>query len=67
MNEGDNEITGLHVSNGDPGVTGLLGASIPRPFNAGWRVFYTQQRGDNVTYEILPANDDCRRGDDDSE
>jgi hypothetical protein len=65
QNEGDNELTGIHVSNGDPGVSGLLGASIPRLFNDGWRAFYTQQHGDNVTYEILPANDDCRRGDDD--
>ena len=65
QNEGDNEITGIHVSNGDPGGSGLLGASIPRPFTDAWRVFYTQQHGDNVIYEILPANDDRRRGDDD--
>lgn len=54
QNEGDNEITGFHVSNGDPSARGLLGASIPRPFQDGWRVFYTQQHGDNVTWEILP-------------
>ena len=29
QNEGDNEITGFHVSNGDPSVRGLLGASDP--------------------------------------
>jgi hypothetical protein len=54
-NEGDNEITGIHVSNGDPGPDGILGAEIPEPFNPGgdWRAFYTQQHGDNVTYELL--------------
>jgi hypothetical protein len=63
QNEGDNEITGIHVSDGDPGPDGLLGARIPRPFRDGWRVFWTQQHGDNVTWEILPAND--RLADDD--
>ena len=29
-NDGDNEITGLHVSDGDPGAGGLLGARNPR-------------------------------------
>ena len=53
-NEGDNEITGFHVSDGDPGVLGLLGARWPIPFQFGWRVFYTQQHGDNYTFEILP-------------
>ena len=55
QNAGDNEITGLLVSNGDPGPEGLLGATRPRPFRDGWRVFYTQQHGDNVTWELLPA------------
>jgi hypothetical protein len=56
QNDGDNEITGIHISNGDPGVDGLLGAQFPRPFRDGWRVFYTQQHGENVTWEILPSN-----------
>jgi hypothetical protein len=60
-NEGDNELTGLHVSNGDPSRNGILGAQIPRPFSAGWRAFYTQQHGDNTTWELLPAHN---RGDD---
>ena len=55
QNDGDNEITGIHVSNGDPGPGGLLGAALPHPFHAGWRVFYTQQHGDNTTYELLPS------------
>jgi hypothetical protein len=54
QNEGDNEITGLHVSNGDPSRFGILGAQIPRPFSFGWRAFYTQQHGDNDTWELLP-------------
>ena len=58
QNDGDNELTGMHVSDGDPGTDGLLGAKIPRPFKDGWRVFYTQQHGDNVTYEIIRARGD---------
>jgi hypothetical protein len=57
QNDGDNEITGIHVSDGDPTVNGILGAKKPRPFKGGWRVFYTQQHGDNVTYEIVPSGE----------
>jgi hypothetical protein len=53
QNDGDNEITGWHQSDGDPGVGGLLGAKIPTPFRDGWRLFFTQQHGDNNTFEIL--------------
>jgi uncharacterized protein DUF839 len=56
QNEGDNEITGFHVSDGDPTVNGVLGAKIPFPFVLGWRVFYTQQHGDNYTWEIVPSH-----------
>ncbi len=52
QNDGDNEITGIHVSNGDPTASGILGASWPTPLAHGWRIFWTQQHGDNVTYEI---------------
>jgi hypothetical protein len=55
QNEGDNEITGWHLSDGDPEVGGLLGAKDPVPFKAGWRLFYTGQHGNNFTYEILPS------------
>jgi hypothetical protein len=59
QNEGDNEITGWHQSDGDPGVNGLLGAKIPKPFRDGWRLFWTQQHGDNNTFEIFTtAKDD---------
>jgi hypothetical protein len=40
-------------SDGDPSVGGILGAKNPTPFEDGWRVFYTQQHGDNVTWEII--------------
>ncbi len=55
VNEGDNEITGVHVSDGDTSTTGILGAKVPKPFRFGWRWFYTQQHGDNPTWEVLPA------------
>lgn len=52
-NDGDNEITGVHVSDGDPGTGGLLGAKVPRPTTSpAWRTFWTQQHGDNTTWEI---------------
>jgi hypothetical protein len=53
-NEGDNEITGIHMSNGDASVGGILGAQLPKPFHDGWRLFWTQQHGDNSTWEIVP-------------
>jgi hypothetical protein len=66
-NDGDNEITGVHVSDGDPSVQGILGARQPTPFSDGWRWFYTQQHGANPTFEVIPAGslqpvtDDQRR------
>lgn len=54
QNDGDNEITGIHISDGNPTVAGQIGVAAPRPFQKnGWRVFYTQQHGANTTYEIL--------------
>jgi len=60
QNEGDNEITGFHVSDGDPTAQGLLGAKVPHALQDGWRVFFTAQHGDNVTWEIVrkPRSDD---------
>jgi hypothetical protein len=52
-NDGDNEITGIHVSDGDPTKDGILGAKNPDAFHGDWRVFYTQQHGDNPTYELI--------------
>jgi hypothetical protein len=53
VNDQDNEITGIHVSDGDTGKNGILGAGIPNPWNGNWRVFYTQQHGDNYTWEVI--------------
>jgi hypothetical protein len=54
-NDGDNELTGIHVSDGSTGFDGILGAK--NPFNAGgfspWRIFVTGQHGANITYEIV--------------
>jgi hypothetical protein len=52
-NDGDNEISGVLVSDGDPGVDGILGADSPELGGRKWRWFYTQQHGDNVTWEVL--------------
>lgn len=52
-NDGDNEITGIHVSDGDVGVGGLLGAKVPDVYSPAWRTFWTQQHGDNVTWEVF--------------
>jgi hypothetical protein len=57
-NDGDNEITGIHVSNGDPDVDGILGAKVPDLANRSWRWFYTQQHGDNRTYEVIVKRHD---------
>jgi hypothetical protein len=54
-NDGDNEITGVYVSDGDPSVGGILGAHVPNLNDPQWRWFYTQQHGDNPTYEVIPA------------
>jgi hypothetical protein len=54
-NDGDNEITGIHVSDGDPGARGILGGKDPNFGRDGWRMFWTQQHGDNFTWEVVPA------------
>jgi hypothetical protein len=50
QNDGDNEVTGVHVSSGSPFVAGMQGRagafSDPR-----W--FFTQQHGKNIIWEIL--------------
>jgi hypothetical protein len=55
-NEGDNEITGAVVSDGDTDANGILGAKLPDLSNGKWRWFYTQQHGDNRTYEVIVKN-----------
>jgi uncharacterized protein DUF839 len=58
QNEGDNEVTGIHVSDGNPTIAGLLGVNVPHAFAPGspWRVFVTAQHGDNVTYELTRSS-----------
>ncbi|MCU1380981.1 MAG: hypothetical protein JWN29_3964 [Acidimicrobiales bacterium] len=63
-NDGDNEITGIHASDGDPTVKGVLGTKAPSLFKNGWRLFYTRQHGDNVTFEILPQSANTSNGND---
>lgn len=47
----DNEPTGLHFSNGDSSVEGLVGAN---PVDAARsRLFFTEQHGNNIVWEIL--------------
>jgi secreted PhoX family phosphatase len=65
QNDGDNEITGIHVSDGDATVRGVLASKSVKALSNdesehAWRVFYTQQHGDNVTYEILRASQSSR-------
>ncbi len=55
-NEGDNEITGIHMSDGDATIGGILGAKTPKLFQDGWRLFWNQQHGDNFAWEILPES-----------
>ena len=53
QNEGDNEPTGLHVSEGDTSITGMAGNPV-NPNRSRW--FVTQQHGKNTVYEIVPVN-----------
>ena len=50
QNEGDNETTGLHFSNGDSTVAGLHGTANP---GDAARFFFTQQHGNNTVFEIV--------------
>jgi hypothetical protein len=66
-NDQDNEITGVHVSDGDTGSGGILGAKQPHLFHGGWRWFYTQQHGENFLFEVIPANAVVPGGSEDSQ
>jgi secreted PhoX family phosphatase len=54
-NEGDNEITGSTISDGDNSVDGILGAKDPNLDDPHWHFFWTQQHGDNNTWEVTLA------------
>jgi hypothetical protein len=66
-NDGDNEITGIHVSDGDPSVHGILGAKVPQLWHNGWRWFWSEQHGDNVAWEVVPASHAVVGSNDDNE
>jgi len=53
QNEGDNEPTGVFVSDGSAAKNGLLGTKAPNPGKA--RTFFTQQHGENHVWEITPT------------
>ena len=52
QNDGDNEVTGVTVSDGHVGNGWVQGKFAPSPAA---RTFFTQQHGENVTYQIVPA------------
>lgn len=54
QNDGDNEPTGLHVSDGDSSVAGLVGRKAP---SRDASIFFTQQHGENNVYLVIPASD----------
>ncbi len=46
----DNEPTGVHFSDGDSSIAGLIGGRIPNPRQG--RLFFTQQHGENNLFEV---------------
>jgi hypothetical protein len=46
----DNESTGLHYSDGDSSIKGLLGGQVPKLKEG--RLFFTQQHGENNLFEV---------------
>jgi hypothetical protein len=56
QNDGDNEVTGIHVSNGRSTTEGVLGGDDDPFDDHDWRIFVTQQHGLNITYELTPPH-----------
>jgi hypothetical protein len=50
QNDGDNEVTGVTVSDGHVGTGNVQGKHVPSR-NA--RTFFTQQHGQNITFQIV--------------
>ena len=50
--EEDNEPTGLHMSEGDSSLKGLIGTKTFKTDRA--RLFFTQQHGENNLFEVFP-------------
>lgn len=54
QNEGDNEPTGLHISDGSDAVSGLVGRRQPSNDSL---FFFSQQHGENAVYLVIPTSD----------
>jgi hypothetical protein len=52
--EEDNEPTGLHMSEGDSTIQGLIGVKVFKKDRA--RLFFTQQHGENNLFEVFPRD-----------
>jgi hypothetical protein len=52
----DNEPTGLHYSDGDSSVKGLVGRQVPNVHDG--RLFFTQQHGENNLFEVVTQRSD---------
>jgi hypothetical protein len=63
QNEGDNEPTGLHISDGGVTIQDLTGKPEHESFS---RWFFTQQHGKNTIWEILRNRHDDDDDDDDN-
>jgi len=50
----DNEPTGLHMSEGDSTINGLIGSREFRTNRA--RLFFTEQHGENNLFEVFPRD-----------
>ena len=50
----DNEPTGLHMSEGDSSIDGLIGTRVFNTDRA--RLFFTEQHGENNLFEVFPRN-----------
>jgi hypothetical protein len=50
----DNEPTGLHMSEGDTTIEGLIGTKAFKKDRA--RLFFTQQHGENNLFEVFPID-----------
>ena len=54
IGEEDNEPTGLHMSEGDTSINGLIGTKNFKTDRA--RLFFTQQHGENNLFEVFPVD-----------
>jgi hypothetical protein len=54
LGEEDNEPTGLHMSEGDSSISGLIGSRVFETDRA--RLFFTQQHGENNLFEVFPRD-----------